>query len=119
MDARESVLDVNSGSHREGEGHVAAASEDLRTHGGSQFREQDGERRRSGGGHAVRPDRLDQLVAGDCAATIECQVGEQKPTLAAREIAVDPAAPELDGERAAELDSCRRDELQRLSKIAA
>jgi predicted small metal-binding protein len=39
--------------------------------------------------------------------------------LAARETAFDPAAFELDGEQAAELDSCRWDGLQPSSKLVA
>jgi hypothetical protein len=98
MDARERVLDVDSGCHGEGEGHVAAAAQDLWADCGSQLREQDGDRRRRGGRHGVWPERFDQLVTGDWAVAIERQVGEEKPTLAAWETTFHPTASELDDE---------------------
>ena len=104
MDRLERLLDVHARVGREIQLKFAAAAERLRAECGSEFRDQDGERGRGGRRRGVGPQRVDELVAGQGAFTVEREVGEQKPSLATRKLAVDPLAVKLDEEPTAELD---------------
>ena len=53
---------------------------------------------------AVRPQRLDQLVAGDGAVAIEREIAEQDPAEPARKLALAAAAVDLQPDLATELD---------------
>ena len=53
----------------------------------------------------VVPDDVDELVAPHRPLAVEREVGEQQPPLAARQVVLDPAPVDLDGEGAAQLDS--------------
>ena len=53
------------------------------------------------------PQRLGQLVPGDVAVTVDHQVGEQQPALAAGQAGIQPLAVALDRQRPADLDPHR------------
>ena len=53
------------------------------------------------------PQRLGQLVPGDVAVTVDHQVGEQQPALAAGQAGIQPLAVALDSQRPADLDPHR------------
>jgi predicted small metal-binding protein len=54
---------------------------------------------------AVRPDRLDHLVPADGLEPVGREEREEKPTLAARQLSLELATADRDGEPAAELHS--------------
>ena len=60
-----------------------------------------------GGRVGFAPQRFGQLVAGDLAVTVDDQVGEQQPALAAGQTGIQPLAVALDGQRPADLDAHR------------
>lgn len=53
------------------------------------------------------PQRLGHLVPGDVAVTVDHQVGEQQPALAAGQAGIQPLAIALDSQRPADLDPHR------------
>ena len=60
----------------------------------------------------ARPQRLDQLVAGDRPVPVDDQVGDQQPALPAGQLAVQPRAAPFDDQRPADLDPQRLDRRQ-------
>jgi hypothetical protein len=59
------------------------------------------------GGVGFAPQGFGQLVARHVAVTVDHQVGEQQPALAAGQPGVEPLAVALDGQRPADLDPHR------------
>ena len=71
----------------------------------AQPRQRRGERVAALGRPALRPQRLDELVAADRPVAVEHEVGEQQPALPPAQRAFDPPSLDLDRELSTELDA--------------
>ena len=87
------------------EPQAAAALDRLGPERTPHAREQRGEPGIGRARRAVVPDDVDQLVPAYLALAVERQAREQQPPLAARQVSLDPAPVDLDGEGAQELDT--------------
>ena len=96
---RARLLDVERDAGQR-EPQAAAALDRLGPERAPHAREQRGEPGVGRARRAVVPDDVDQLVAAHLALAVERQAREQQPPLAARQVSLDPAPVDLDGEGA-------------------
>ena len=88
------------------EPQVRAALDRVRSERAPQPGQQRGQPRVGRAGRVLVPDHVDELVPPHRPLAVEREVGEQQPPLAARQVFLDPAPVDLDGEGAAQLNSC-------------
>ena len=88
------------------EPQVRAALDGVRPERAPQPGQQRGQPRIRRAGRVLVPDHVDELVPPHRPLAVEREVGEQQPPLAARQVFLDPAPVDLDGESAAQLNSC-------------
>ena len=102
---RARLLDVERdvGQH---EPQAAPALDGVGAERAPQARQQRGDPGVGRARRAVLPDRVDQLVAAHRALAVEREIREQEPPLAAGQVSLDPAPVDLDGQGAAQLDTC-------------
>src|SRR5215218_2763080 len=105
LDGGRRALDVEPRAGREVEPQLAPAADELGADAPPHARQERAERAARVVGGAVRPQRVDQLVARDGAVAVEREVAEQDAAQPARELALAAPAVDVEAQLAAQLDA--------------